>query len=97
MGSGNEWRGDCGADPPAEAGDPPLTLGQRLKLSILGTSPVTVVVTTIFHTCLVLLPFFVLGHNVLLDMAWGASLPSLPEAAAGATCTGRGRRFPRRP
>jgi nitrate reductase gamma subunit len=71
-----------GQAPPAEAGDPPLTWGQRLKLGILGTSPVTVVVTTVFHTCLVLLPFFVLGHNVLLDMAWGASLPSLPEAAA---------------
>jgi nitrate reductase gamma subunit len=26
-----------------------------------------------------LTPFFVLGHNVLLDVAWHASLPSLPE------------------
>lgn len=61
---------------------PALSFRQRLRLSILGTSPVLISVTTIFHLTLVLTPLFVLGHNVLWDLAWGFSPPSLPEAAA---------------
>ncbi|MDY6831934.1 MAG: hypothetical protein SWC96_08835 [Thermodesulfobacteriota bacterium] len=56
-----------------------LPLGVRLRLSVAGTSPVTVVVTTVFHLCLVITPLFVLGHNILVDNAWGASLFSFPE------------------
>jgi nitrate reductase gamma subunit len=41
-----------------------------------------IAVTTLFHLALVLTPFFVLGHNVLLDLTWHISLPSLPEAVA---------------
>lgn len=52
---------------------------QQLRLTILYSQPVMIVVTTIFHILLLLLPLFVLGHNVLLDIAWGYSLPSLPE------------------
>ena len=63
--------------PPAE---PVLTFGQRMRLSIAGTSPVTITVTTVFHVLLVLTPVFVLGHNVLWDLAWGVSPPSLSEA-----------------
>jgi nitrate reductase gamma subunit len=60
--------------------EPELTWGQKVRLSVVGVNPVMTAVTTIFHLALVLTPFFVLGHNVLLDVAWHASLPSLPEA-----------------
>ena len=63
-------------EPPAE---PLLTFGQRIRLSIAGTSPVMITVTTVFHILLVLTPLFVLGHNVLWDLAWGISPPSLSE------------------
>ncbi len=63
-------------EPPAE---PLLTFGQRLRLSIAGTSPVMITVSTVFHILLVLTPLFVLGHNVLWDLAWGISPPSLSE------------------
>jgi hypothetical protein len=53
-----------------------------MRLSVVGVNPVMVSVTTMFHLALVLTPFFVLGHNVLLDLAWHVSLPSLPEAVA---------------
>ena len=75
-----------GGPPKEEAAPKPswpgLSWRQRLQLSILGTSPVTITVTSVFHLALVLTPFFVLGHNVLWDLAWGLSLPSLPEALA---------------
>jgi nitrate reductase gamma subunit len=71
-----------GGPPQTEApmGAPVLTFGQRLRLSIAGTNPVMIAVTTVFHVLLVLTPFFVLGHNVLWDLAWGVSPPSLSEA-----------------
>lgn len=59
-----------------------LPLTARIRLSIAGTSPVTIVVTTLFHLCLVITPLFVLGHNIMLDNAWGVSLVSLPEGFA---------------
>jgi nitrate reductase gamma subunit len=37
------------------------------------------VMTSIFHFFLIVMPFFVLGHNVLLEQAFGFSFPSLPE------------------
>jgi nitrate reductase gamma subunit len=71
-----------GGPPKTEApiGAPLLTFGQRLRLSIAGTNPVMIAVTTVFHVLLVLTPFFVLGHNVLWDLAWSVSPPSLSEA-----------------
>ena len=50
-----------------------------LRLSILGVNPFVVLITTLFHVLLIFMPFFVLGHNILLDNAFGFSLPSLPE------------------
>lgn len=68
---------------PAEApAEPQLTWWQQVQLSVAGRNPVMIAVTTLFHLALVLTPLFVLGHNVLLDIAWHASLPSLPEAVA---------------
>lgn len=69
-------------EPDEEPAEPELTWWQCVKLSVVGVNPIMVSVTTVFHLALVLTPFFVLGHNVLLDLAWHASLPSLPEAVA---------------
>lgn len=52
---------------------------KRLKLSILGISPVTVTVSTVFHVCLLITPLFVLGHNDLIDLSWNISLFSFSE------------------
>ncbi len=59
---------------------PELTFGQRLRLSIAGTNPMMVAITTVFHVLLVFTPFFVLGHNVLWDLAWGIKPPSFSES-----------------
>ena len=67
-------------EPEEKPAEPELTWSQKMRLNVVGVNPVMVSVTTIFHLALVLTPFFVLGHNVLLDLAWHASLPSLPEA-----------------
>jgi nitrate reductase gamma subunit len=55
---------------------------EKLKLTVLGTSPVTVVVSFIFHCCLILVPLFLLAHNILIEEAIGFSIFSLPEKAA---------------
>lgn len=50
-----------------------------LKLTILGISPLTITVSTVFHICLVVTPLFVLGHNDLIDLSWNISLFSFSE------------------
>ena len=37
-----------------------------------------------FHVCLLLVPVFVMGHNVLWQQSWGFGLPSLPPLLADA-------------
>jgi len=69
-------------DPDEPPDEPPLSWWQQMRLSVVGINPIMISVTTVFHLALVLTPFFVLGHNVLLDLAWHASLPSLPEVVA---------------
>ena len=69
-------------EPEEAPAEPELTWWQQVQLSVAGRNPVMIAVTTLFHLALVLTPLFVLGHNVLLDIAWHASLPSLPEAVA---------------
>jgi nitrate reductase gamma subunit len=49
------------------------------KLSIAGVNPFMTFVTTVFHVLLIGVPVFVLGHNILLDNAFGISMVSLPE------------------
>ena len=51
----------------------------RFKLSIAGVNPFMTSVTTVFHVLLLVLPIFVLGHNILLNNAFGISMVSLPE------------------
>lgn len=51
----------------------------RFKLSIAGVNPFMTSVTVVFHVLLLVLPIFVLGHNILLNNAFGISMVSLPE------------------
>lgn len=50
-----------------------------VKLTILGISPITITVSTVFHICLLITPLFVLGHNDLIDLSWNFSLFSFSE------------------
>jgi nitrate reductase gamma subunit len=51
-----------------------------LNGTLWKTDPLITVVTSVFHVFLILVPIFLLGHNILLDQSWGFSLWSLPEA-----------------
>jgi nitrate reductase gamma subunit len=50
-----------------------------LNGTLWKTDPLITVVTSVFHVFLILVPIFLLGHNILLDQSWGLSLWSLPE------------------
>ncbi|WP_300672863.1 hypothetical protein [Desulfoluna sp.] len=61
---------------------PPAGVGgflHALKLSIFKTSPGMIIVTSVFHLCLVMVPLFLLGHNILIERAIGFSLFSFSE------------------
>ena len=47
--------------------------------TVLSVHPVTITVSTIFHLCLIFTPLFVLGHNELIKLTFGFSLPSVSE------------------
>ena len=47
--------------------------------TILAVSPVTIIVSTIFHVLLIFVPLFLLGHNELVELTLGISLPSVSE------------------
>lgn len=49
------------------------------KHSLLGTHPIMAIISTIFHSCIFIIPLFLLGHNLLLYESWGMSLFSLPD------------------
>jgi nitrate reductase gamma subunit len=50
-----------------------------LNGTLWKTDPLMTIATSVFHVCLLLIPIFLLGHNILLDQSWGVSLWSLPE------------------
>ncbi len=53
-----------------------------LKLSIAGVNPFMTIVSTVFHVFLIIMPIFVLGHNILLDNSFGVSFFSLSEGVS---------------
>ena len=72
--------------PPLEIKADKKTAGKRISnclASLNGTLwktyPVVTVITSVFHVLLVLVPIFLLGHNMLLGQSWGLSLWSPPE------------------
>jgi nitrate reductase gamma subunit len=75
---------------------PPLPLATKPKKKTAGqfvvnclaslngtlwkTYPFMTVATSVFHVFLILIPIFLLGHNILFSQSWGFSLWSLPES-----------------
>lgn len=51
----------------------------NIRNSIFGMNPVAIWTAAVYHLVIFAALFFVEGHNVLLDLSWGVSLPSLPE------------------
>jgi len=74
--------------PPKEDGPKwyaPARLAGFLKKAgstILAVSPVTIIVSTLFHLLLIFVPLFLLGHNELVELTLGLSLPSISEHAS---------------
>jgi nitrate reductase gamma subunit len=51
-----------------------------LNGTLWKTDPLMTIVTSVFHVFLILVPVFLLGHNILLNQSWGPHLWSLPES-----------------
>jgi len=47
--------------------------------SVFSMMPFTILLTVVYHAIIVVAIFFTVGHNVLLDISWGFSFPSIPE------------------
>ncbi len=58
--------------------NPNARFSRSYKSSLPGRYPVTTLISVVFHLILLLLPLFIEGHNILLDVSWGISLPILP-------------------
>lgn len=63
------------------------TTGQRIvdilasfKGTLWKTDPLMMVVTSVFHVCLILTPIFASGHGMLLNQSWGFNFWSFPES-----------------
>jgi len=73
--------------PPLEVKSEKKTAGRWVALCLASlngtlwkTDPLMTVMTSVFHVFLIVVPIFLLGHNILLDQSWGLSLWSLPES-----------------
>jgi nitrate reductase gamma subunit len=51
-----------------------------LNGTLWKTDPLMTIMTSVFHVFLIVVPIFLLGHNILLDQSWGLGLWSLPES-----------------
>lgn len=82
---GYAGRGSRAADLPYLAGGraAPARLWARLRLramsTILGSNPVMATVSSLFHVLLFLAPLLLPAHNILFDLTFRVSLPTLPE------------------
>lgn len=52
----------------------------KVKLSVVGVNPVMLIVTTVFHICLIIAPIFLYAHNMLIKNAIGVSLFSFSDS-----------------
>jgi nitrate reductase gamma subunit len=53
-----------------------------LKLTVIGSNPLLVTVSLIFHVCIFVTPLFVLAHNILLENFFGFGLFSFSPATS---------------
>jgi nitrate reductase gamma subunit len=49
------------------------SLASKLRVSIAGVSPLMTFVTIVFHVSIIILPVFLMEHNMLMDTFWGIS------------------------
>jgi nitrate reductase gamma subunit len=61
-----------------------LALRLRARRTILGSNPVMASVSLVFHLLLFLAPLLLPAHNILFDLAFGVSLPTLAEPVVDA-------------
>lgn len=54
----------------------------RMRLSVIGNNPVVILVSGIFHFCLIVCPLFLLPHVLLLEGGTGIRLWAWPEAVS---------------
>jgi ferredoxin len=47
--------------------------------SIFGMTPFTIWLTVVYHVIIAMAIFLTAGHNVLIDLSWGFSFPTIPE------------------
>jgi nitrate reductase gamma subunit len=73
--------------PPVEVKREKKTAGKWVALCLTSlngtlwkTDPLVTIVTSVFHVFLILVPIFLLGHNILLGQSWGFGLWSPPES-----------------
>lgn len=50
-----------------------------LRGTIIYNNPFLLLLTTVFHVCLIVTPVFLTAHNDILFDSWGFSLPGLPD------------------
>jgi len=60
------------------------SLAAKLRVSVFGVDPLMVFVTIIFHISIIMLPLFLMEHNIILDVLWGINFCpcSFPESIA---------------
>lgn len=73
-----------------EAGRPPEEVRKKVRLqgTVMEMEPVMAVVTTVFHLLLIATPILLLAHNLMIEMAWGISPPSLSEGVTDVLTVG---------
>ena len=54
-------------------------LRTHYRNSIFSMMPFAIGLTVVYHAIIVVAIFFTVGHNVLLDLSWGFSFPSISE------------------
>jgi nitrate reductase gamma subunit len=45
----------------------------KVRVSVAGVNPVMTAVTVLFHVSIIILPVFLMEHNMLMDTLWGIS------------------------
>jgi len=50
-----------------------LSLASKLRVSVAGVNPLMTFVTIVFHVSIIILPVFLMEHNMLMDTLWGIS------------------------
>jgi len=50
------------------------SLAAKVRVSIIGVNPLMTFVTIVFHVSIIILPVFLMEHNMLFDVLWGISL-----------------------